>query len=279
MSTDLHNDRPDSLADAPLGQSTEYVCEYDPKQLFPIARINNWQGRGYDKAPFRGCDIWNAYELSWLNPKGLPQVATAEFRVPCDSSHIIESKSFKLYLNSFNLTRFESIDQVRQHLVEDLSAAAGAPVSVAIQSVDAPAIIEQLKGESLDQLDVEIEHYQPAPQLLRTTHGDPVDEQLYSHLLKSNCPVTGQPDWASIQIDYRGQPIEHEGLLQYLVSYREHGDFHEQCVEQIFMDILDHCQPEQLSVYARYVRRGGLDINPYRSTEAFAPDNLRLVRQ
>lgn len=267
------------LKNAPLGHETAYVCEYDPSQLYPIPRTNNWQGRGYAKAPFSGCDIWNAYELSWINLKGLPQVAMAEFRLPCESPCLIESKSFKLYLNSFNLTRFESVEQVRQHLVEDLSKVAGAPVSVAIQSLDRVMRIDQLSGQCLDQRDVEISHYQPAPQLLRTRHGDPVDEQLYSHLLKSNCPVTGQPDWASIQIDYRGDPIDRDGLLQYLVSYREHGDFHEHCVEQIFLDILDRCQPEQLSVYARYVRRGGLDINPFRSTEARVPDNIRLVRQ
>ncbi|MFT5720483.1 MAG: 7-cyano-7-deazaguanine reductase [Motiliproteus sp.] len=269
----------DHLKNAPLGQSTSYVCQYDPKQLFAIPRANNWQARGYAKAPFRGCDLWNAYELSWLNPKGLPQVAMAEFRVSCESPYIIESKSFKLYLNSFNLTRFASADQVRQHLLEDLSRVAGAPVTVVIQSLEAAARIDQLKGECLDQLDVEIAHYQPAPQLLRRLEGDRIEAQLYSHLLKSNCPVTGQPDWASIQIDYRGAPIDKEGLLKYLVSYREQGDFHEQCVEQIFLDILDRCQPEQLSVYARYLRRGGLDINPFRSTEAFAPDNIRLVRQ
>ncbi|WP_421865257.1 NADPH-dependent 7-cyano-7-deazaguanine reductase QueF [Motiliproteus sp.] len=275
MSSDNH----DAIKLAPLGQDTQYVCHYDPSQLFSIERANNWQKLGYDKAPFRGFDLWNAYELSWLDPKGKPQVAIAEFRIPCDSSHIVESKSFKLYLNSFNLTRFDSMDQVQQHLVEDLSTAFGGPVTVAIQTLDATGIIEPLKGESLDQLDVEIEHYQPAPQLLSSGDGDPVDEQLYSHLLKSNCPVTGQPDWASIQIEYRGQPIDRKGLLKYLISYREHGDFHEQCVEQIFLDIYQRCQPEQLSVYARYVRRGGLDINPYRSTEAFSPDNIRLLRQ
>lgn len=269
----------DYLKDAPLGQTTGYVCEYDPDQLFPIPRNNSWRARSYAEAPFRGCDIWNAYELSWLNLKGLPQVAMAEFRVSCESPCIIESKSFKLYLNSFNLSRFESADAVRQHMLEDLCQTAGAPVSVAIQSLDGQALIGQLEGECLDQLDVEIEYYQPAPQLLRTGQGETADLKLYSHLLKSNCPVTGQPDWASVQIDYRGAPIDKEGLLKYLVSYREHGDFHEQCVEQIFLDILDHCQPEQLSVYARYLRRGGLDINPYRSTEAIAPDNVRLIRQ
>ncbi len=269
----------DYLKDAPLGHTTDYVCEYDRAQLFAIPRSNSWRERGHAVAPFHGCDIWNAYELSWLNPRGLPQVAIAEFRVPCESPCIIESKSFKLYLNSFNLSRFASTEVVRQHMIDDLSEIAGAPVTVSIHPLDGQPRMGQLEGECLDQLDVEIEHYQPAPQLLRTHPGDLITSKLYSHLLKSNCPVTGQPDWASIQIDYRGVPIDKEGLLKYLVSYREHGDFHEQCVEQIFLDIMDHCQPEQLSVYARYIRRGGLDINPFRSTEKVSPDNIRLLRQ
>lgn len=267
------------LNDAPLGKDTRYVCEYDPGQLYPIPRSRSWRERAYATAPFRGLDIWNAYELSWLNLKGLPQVATAEFRVSCDSPCIIESKSFKLYLNSFNLSRFASVDQVRQHMEKDLSQTAGAPVSVTIQSLEQQVHIRPFQGECLDKLDVEIELYQPAPQLLETTQGDIVAQTLYSHLLKSNCPVTGQPDWGSIQIDYRGAPINRENLLKYIVSYREHGDFHEQCVEEIFLDILERCQPEQLSVYARYVRRGGLDINPFRSTGTERPENRRLSRQ
>lgn len=269
----------DLLKNAPLGKDTGYVCKYDPAQIYPIPRAKSWQHRGYAQAPFQGCDIWNAYELSWLNINGLPQVATAECRVSCDSPCIIESKSFKLYLNSFNLSRFASADEVRELMHEDLSRAAGAPFSVEIHSIEQQVLIGQLEGDCLDQLDVAIETYQPAPHLLRKTPGDTVDEKLYSHLLKSNCPVTGQPDWGSVQIDYRGEPIDKAGLLQYLISYREHDDFHEQCVEQIFLDILERCQPEKLSVYARYVRRGGLDINPFRSTEACSPDNVRLVRQ
>ncbi|MGQ7845134.1 NADPH-dependent 7-cyano-7-deazaguanine reductase QueF [Granulosicoccus sp. 3-233] len=269
----------DYLKDAPLGQSTPYVCHYDPDQLFAIPRSNSWQTRGHATAPFQGCDIWNAYELSWLNPRGLPQVAMAEIRVPCESPFIIESKSFKLYLNSFNLSRFDTIETVHQHMVEDLSQVAGAPVSVSMRSVDEQACIAQLDGECLDQLDVAIEHYEPAPRLLQTTPGDVIRQTLYSHLLKSNCPVTGQPDWASIRIDCLSAPLDREGLLKYLVSYREHGDFHEQCVEQIFLDILENCQPRQLSVHARYVRRGGLDINPYRSTTAESAVNSRLSRQ
>lgn len=267
------------LEDSPLGQTTGYVCEYDPSQLFAIPRTNSWQKRDYKQAPFQGIDIWNAYELSWLNSKGLPQVAMAEYRVPCTSPFIVESKSFKLYLNSFNLSRFKSADEVQQYMSKDLSNVAGAKVSVEIRSLDAPVAMGRLEGECIDQLDVEIEHYHPAPQLLQTSEGNTVDVQLYSHLLKSNCPVTGQPDWASVQINYRGSPIDKEGLLKYLVSYREHGDFHEQCVEQIFLDILDQCKPEKLSVYARYIRRGGLDINPFRSTEKCSPDNQRLTRQ
>ncbi|MEH6652316.1 MAG: NADPH-dependent 7-cyano-7-deazaguanine reductase QueF [Motiliproteus sp.] len=268
------------LKSAPLGHETAYVCHYDPAQLFPIPRGNHWQQQGFDSAPFQGCDIWNAYELSWLNLNGLPQVATAEFRFPCDSINIVESKSFKLYLNSFNLSRFESVVQVRQHLIEDLSLAAGAAVTVTISSIEAETTIGRLTGICLDHQKVEIEHYQPEPRLLSVINDEEVvDEQLYSHLLKSNCPVTGQPDWASVQISYQGAPIDRQGLLKYLVSYREHGDFHEHCVEQIFLDILKYCQPLQLTVYARYVRRGGLDINPFRSTESQPPENLRLVRQ
>lgn len=270
----------DYLKSAPLGHETAYVCHYDPSQLYPIPRGNQWQQQGFDSIPFQGCDIWNAYELSWLNPSGLPQVATAEFRFPCSSANIIESKSFKLYLNSFNLSRFESVEQVRQHLIDDLSQAAGATVVVTVCSIDAEAAIDRLVGVCLDQQQVEIEHYHPEPALLSVTNeNERVEEKLYSHLLKSNCPVTGQPDWASVQISYQGAPIDRPGLLKYLVSYREHGDFHEHCVEQIFLDILKYCQPQQLTVYARYVRRGGLDINPFRSTELQPPKNLRLIRQ
>ena len=269
----------DYLKDAPLGQDTGYVCEYDPEQLYPIPRSRSWKERAYATAPFQGIDIWNAYEVSWLNLKGLPQVATAEFRVSCDSPCLIESKSFKLYLNSFNLSRFESADEVRRHMEQDLSKTAGMPVSVTIQSLEQPVHVRPFQGACLDQLDVEIELYQPAPQLLKTTRGDVVEQTLYSDLLKSNCPVTGQPDWGSIQIHYKGAPIEKAGLLKYIVSYREHGDFHEQCVEEIFLDILERCKPEELSVYARYVRRGGLDINPFRSTGTIVPENHRLNRQ
>ncbi len=269
----------EQLKHTPLGQATDYVVQYDPAQLCAIPRANNWQGRGYQQAPFGGCDIWNAYEISWLNPRGLPQVALAEFRFPCDSPSIIESKSFKLYLNSFNLTRFSSAEEVQSAMVEDLSRCAGATVEVSLLPVDQGGQFVQPEGQCIDNQDIEIDRYQPAPELLKANAEQLIEERLYSHLLKSNCPVTGQPDWASVEIRYRGPAIDQASLLRYLVSYREHGDFHEQCVEQIFMDLLEHCQPQQLTVYARYVRRGGLDINPWRSTEGQIPDNKRLVRQ
>ena len=268
------------LEHAPLGADTQYINQYDASLLFPIARHLNWQSQGIERSelPFQGCDIWNGYEISWLNHRGKPVVRLAEFRIPADSDNIIESKSFKLYLNTFNLTRFDSADDVQKRMAEDLSAAAGGPVEVLLKSLDSSEPISAFKGECLDELDVDITDYSPAPERLQAT-GEPVDELLYSHLLKSNCPVTGQPDWASIAIEYRGPAIDREGLLQYLVSYREHGDFHEQCVESIFMDIWNHCQPQDLTVYARYMRRGGLDINPWRSSQAGRPENLRLSRQ
>ncbi len=268
------------LEHAPLGADTQYINQYDASLLFPIARHLNWQSQGIERSelPFQGCDIWNGYEISWLNHRGKPVVRLAEFRIPADSDNIIESKSFKLYLNTFNLTRFDSADDVQKRMAEDLSAAAGGQVEVLLKPLDSSEPISAFKGECLDELDVDITDYSPAPERLQAT-GEPVDELLYSHLLKSNCPVTGQPDWASIAIEYRGPAIDREGLLQYLVSYREHGDFHEQCVESIFMDIWNHCQPQDLTVYARYMRRGGLDINPWRSSQAGRPENLRLSRQ
>lgn len=270
----------DHIEKSPLGQSTGYVCEYDPSQLYPIPRANKWQ-QSYEQCPYAGVDIWNAYEVSWLNAKGLPRVAMAEFRIPAVSPNIIESKSFKLYLNSFNLTRFNDEAEVARRMEKDLSASAGAPVEVKIISVEQGDTLAAFEAECIDDQDIEIRHYQPAPELLHADAKDRVEEALVSHLLKSNCPVTGQPDWASIEIRYQGPKIDRAGLLAYLVSYREHGDFHEQCVEQIFTDILERCEPESLSVYARYVRRGGLDINPYRQTlgQPLQVDNLRLARQ
>jgi len=270
----------ESVLHSPLGKGTVYVNRYDPDLLYPIERDINWKRQWVERTslPFRGVDIWNAYEVSWLNAKGKPVVALAEFRIPASSTHIIESKSFKLYLNSYNLTRFGSESEVAKQMQSDLSKAAGGEVEVSISYPQDRAEIGKLEGRCIDDLDVDIEHYEPAPQLLNI--GDElVSETLVSHLLKSNCPVTGQPDWASVQIAYQGAKIDPRGLLAYLISYREHGDFHEQCVETIFMDIWNRCRPQKLSVYARYVRRGGLDINPYRSSLNDRPANTRLSRQ
>ncbi len=268
------------LHSSPLGQQTDYINQYSPDLLHPIPRHINWAEKGIDRSslPFRGVDIWNAYELSWLNPRGKPEVRLAEIKVSADSVNIIESKSLKLYLNSYNLTRFDSQQQVVKQLTNDLLVAAEGEVTVRLYHPDQAPAFGQFTGFCIDNQDVEIEHYQPTPELLSTGE-DEVEEVLYSHLLKSNCPVTGQPDWATIGISYKGKDIDREGLLKYIISYREHGDFHEQCVENIFMDIWQQCQPENLSVYARYVRRGGLDINPFRSSEMDDIDNLRLSRQ
>jgi 7-cyano-7-deazaguanine reductase len=270
--------------DSALGQKTEYLSVYTPGLLFPIARRESRAALGLVDAelPFSGVDVWTGYELSWLDEHGKPRVALAEFVIPCTSEFIVESKSFKLYLNSFNQTRFAGMEQVRQLMQEDLSRAVGARISVNLFALAEAGqqIAGQLPGESLDDLEVAIEHYHPAPELLRADdQSASVEEVLCSDLLKSNCPVTGQPDWASVQIRYRGPKIEREGLLRYIVSFREHQDFHEHCVERMFMDILQRCRPEQLTVYARYTRRGGLDINPWRSNCGALPEPVRLVRQ
>ena len=271
---------PEKVLHSPLGKETVYANQYDPSLLYPIERDINWQARGVDRStlPFFGEDIWNSYEISWLNAKGKPIVALAQFHIPATSTHIVESKSFKLYLNSYNLSRFDSADEVAAQMAKDLSEAAGGQVKVMLTSPQDAVQIEAFDGRCIDDLDITVTHYEPAPELL-SSQGDRVTETLVSHLLKSNCPVTGQPDWASVQIRYTGPKIDEEGLLGYLISYREHGDFHEQCVETIFMDIFERCQPKELTVYARYVRRGGLDINPYRSSQDTRPTNPRLSRQ
>jgi len=272
-----------SLSNAPLGQHVDYPSQYDASLLFPIARSHNRASLPLSATlPFAGVDIWNAYELSWLDSKGKPQIGMATFTVPADSPNIIESKSFKLYLNSFNQTRLASAQQLRDHLVRDLSAAAGGDVGVDLILPDrfGQLSMRELEGEYLDDLDIEVDTYTPNADLLRCAPGAVVSETLASRLLKSNCPVTGQPDWASVQIRYRGQPLDRAALLRYIVSFRNHAEFHEHCVERIFTDIMTACRPEQLTVYARYTRRGGLDINPWRSnTNATAPGDVRMARQ
>ena len=273
-----------------LGQQTSYPDHYDPSQLYPIARAPKRQEIGLAQAlPFFGADLWTAFELSWLNPRGKPQVAIAHFTVPCETPNIIESKSLKLYLGSFSNTRFGSMGEVRDRLRADLgeaawrgaATAASVGVRLALPEAFQRERVQELEGLSLDRLDIECTEYTPAPHRLRTVAGEPpVQETLTSNLLKSNCLVTGQPDWGSIQIHYAGAQIVQEGLLQYLVSFRNHNEFHEQCVERIFMDVWRRCRPTRLAVYARYTRRGGLDINPLRTSHPMAlPANVRTARQ
>lgn len=268
-----------------LGKSAAYKAEYDSSLLFPISRQGKRTEIGIVSAlPFFGMDIWNAYEISWLNLRGKPQVALASILVPADSPNIIESKSFKLYLNSFNQTRLDDTGALLRLLQQDLSAAAGAHVQVNLTMPDqfGQQQMQELSGTLLDRLDIEVDSYTPDPGLLHADHAEaPVEETLVSHLLKSNCLVTGQPDWGSVQIHYVGAQINQEGLLRYLIGFRNHNEFHEQCVERIFVDIMRQCKPQKLSVYARYTRRGGLDINPWRSnfSSAQKPSNARNARQ
>ena len=276
---------------SPLGKTVAYVDQYDPSLLFPLPRQPKRDEIGITGSlPFMGADLWTGYELSWLNLRGKPQVALLQVNIPCETPNIIESKSFKLYLNSFNSTRIASIEEVRTRIFADLNEAAwrGAATmdaSIGVRLVPAEQFdqqpIQELDGLSLDRLDCECTHYEPAPELLTTVPEEGiVSETVTSNLLKSNCLVTGQPDWGSVQIRYTGPQIDQEGLLQYIVSFRNHNEFHEQCVERIFMDLWTHCKPIKLMVYARYTRRGGLDINPLRTSHPQAlPANVRTARQ
>jgi 7-cyano-7-deazaguanine reductase len=272
-----------TIDDSTLGKATSYRGGYDRSLLLPIARADNRQYLGVcDPLPFYGVDVWNAYELSWLDQRGKPHVALAEFRVPASSPNLIESKSFKLYLNGFAQERFTDAPALQAILLRDLSAAAGCAVAVTLRQAQAAQhALADLPGISLDDQDLAIDCYGPPhADFLRTREDAPmISETLVSHLLRSNCPVTGQPDWGSVQIAYHGAPLDHAGLLRYLVSFRNHNEFHEHCVERIFIDLMRRCTPQQLSVYARYTRRGGLDINPFRSTGATQPDNVRTPRQ
>jgi 7-cyano-7-deazaguanine reductase len=269
---------------SPLGKSSEYIATYTPSLLFPIPRAAKWAelGLSADTLPYQGVDFWNCFELSWLLPSGKPVVAIGEFSIPADSPNIIESKSFKLYLNSLNQTPFASVAELQGCLEKDLSAAAGKPVGVRVRRLDEVQAdgVATLPGVCIDDLEISVSQYEhPQPELLRCDPSRQVEESVHSHLLKSNCPVTSQPDWGSVAVSYKGAALDHASLLAYLVSFRQHSDFHEQCVERIFLDLQRLLKPESLTVYARYVRRGGLDINPYRSTEALQVGNTRLVRQ
>lgn len=276
--------------DSLLGKAAPYKDQYDPALLFPIPRSGKREEIGVPTTlPFLGADLWTAYELSWLNPRGKPQVAIAHVTVPCETPNIIESKSFKLYLNSYNNTKFADATEVQARLRADLGEAvwrgSGKTGSVGVRLL-APELFDQepiheMDGLNIDRLDVDCTQYTPAPELLTAAFDEkPVDEVLTSHLLKSNCLVTGQPDWGSVQIAYSGPQIDQAGLLQYLVSFRNHNEFHEQCVERIYMDLWRRCKPAKLTVYARYTRRGGLDINPWRTSHPQAlPPNVRTARQ
>ncbi len=273
-----------ALTGLTLGKATDYRDTYDASLLQGVPRSLNRDplGLSADALPFVGGDIWTLYELSWLNARGLPQVAVGHVELDYASVNLVESKSFKLYLNSFNQTRFDSWDDVQHTLERDLSACAQGNVTVALYRLNEleGQPIAHFHGACIDDQDIEIDNYEFSTDYLENaTGGNVVEETLVSHLLKSNCLITHQPDWGSVQIQYRGPKIDREKLLRYLVSFRHHNEFHEQCVERIFNDIQRFCQPEKLSVYARYTRRGGLDINPWRTNTDFAPAIGRLVRQ
>ncbi|MCI1679300.1 MAG: NADPH-dependent 7-cyano-7-deazaguanine reductase QueF [Ewingella americana] len=279
----LYQDNP-ALSQLTLGKSTPYRDQYDASLLQAVPRSMNREPLGLfpDNLPFHGADIWTLYELSWLNDKGLPQVAVGEISLNANSINLIESKSFKLYLNSFNQTKFASWDKVLETLTRDLSTCAEGDVSVTLTRLEEVegSPVGRFTGECIDNQDITIDNYEFSTDYLANAAGDEiVEESLVSHLLKSNCLITHQPDWGSVQIQYRGPKINREALLRYLVSFRNHNEFHEQCVERIFNDIMHFCAPETLAVYARYTRRGGLDINPWRSNFPFTPATARLVRQ
>ena len=275
---------------SPLGRASAYIDRYDASLLFPLPRSPKRAELGLAaETPFFGADLWTAYELSWLNLRGKPQVALAHFMVPCETPNLIESKSLKLYLNSFNNTRFADAAAVQARMRSDLSEAvwrgSPQPATVGVRLVLPEAFerepMHSMDGLSLDRLDIECTQYTPVSELLQAAFGEvSVSEVLTSDLLKSNCLVTGQPDWGSVRIAYTGPQLDQERLLQYLVSFRNHNEFHEQCVERIFMDLWTRCKPIKLEVYARYTRRGGLDINPWRTSHPMPlPKNVRTPRQ
>ena len=278
------NYQDNSLKSLKLGQKTEYASQYDRTLLQPVPRALNRDGLGITQnQPFTiGADIWTAYEISWLNEKGLPQVAIADIYLDYQSQNLIESKSFKLYLNSFNQSKFADFNAVQQTMQGDLSECAQGDVKVRLNPVAVydSQKIDHLQGDCIDEQDIEITSYEFNADWLKDCVSDEiVEEKLVSHLLKSNCLITNQPDWGTLHIHYIGKKIDHEKLLRYVVSFRQHNEFHEQCVERIFCDLIHYAKPEKLTVYARYTRRGGLDINPFRSNFENLPENLRLARQ
>lgn len=272
----------ETLVNSPLGKNVSYDAVYDPTLLFPVPREKQRKDIEIHDThlPFKGGDIWNAYEISWLNAKGKPQIAIGEFYVPCDSPYIVESKSFKLYLNSFYQTPFEDVNEICEVLRYDLSKCVQKEVAVKlIQPSEYPSIhLGPLPGKCLDTLDIETNIYKVDPHLLRCT-SEVVEEKLYSNLLKSNCLGTRQPDWANLYIHYSGPKIDHASLLKYIISFRMHNEFGEHCIERIFMDLMKYCKCQKLTVYGRYTRRGGIDLNPFRSNFEEPLVNVRDYRQ
>ena len=277
------DDLPQKMSKIPLGKPTDYPAEYSPQVLFAVPRIEARRALGLgDELPFRGEDVWNAWDLSWLEPSGKPVVATAVITIPADSPNIVESKSLKLYLNSLAMSQYESIDEIGKIIRRDLSGIAKSEVSISMLAANdsSTARIAVLPGDCIDELEVQIDESAGVDAAtLRTAGEASVEEELHSHLLRSNCPVTNQPDMGSVLVRYRGPAIDRESLLRYIVSFRRHNDFHEACVERMFIDIKARCGPDKLTVYARYNRRGGLDINPFRSDFEATVENLRLWRQ
>jgi len=272
----------DNDSGPPLGREMPFPREYAPEVLYPIARSETRRALAIgSRPPFSGVAIWNSWELAWLDPDGRPRIATAQVRVPADSEMIVESKSLKLYLNSFAFSRFRDANELGSVIRRDLSGATRADVDVRIAGPEAEpsSRIGRLPGVCIDFEPGRFTYAPVDASRLRTCGDDIVEESLYSHLLRSNCPVTNQPDMGSVLISYRGRPIHRGGLLEYLVSFRDHNAFHEACVEQMFVDIRSRCAPDRLSVYARYTRRGGIDINPFRSDEQALVDDIRLWRQ
>ncbi len=264
----------------PLGQQTHYIDHYTPDLLFSIPRSESRNQLFFQsQVDFFGEDAWTCYELSWLNPNGKPQIAIAEIRIPCDSPNLVESKSLKLYLNSLNQTQFASTEALIQTLTTDISDCVGTPVTTQLHAASQSLSFNACDAVCIDEIDVSPKHYQPDATILRCNQSDEISEHLVSHVFKSNCPVTGQPDWASVFIKYQGKAVSHEHLLEYLISYRHHAGFHEACVEQIFYDISTQCEPKSLCIAARFLRRGGIDINPIRSSSKQWLETGRTARQ
>ena len=263
-----------------LGQQTSYPDEYSPGLLVAIARAENRAAMGLGvNLPFQGVDIWNAWELTWLENSGRPNVATLQLQVPAESPNIIESKSLKLYLNSYSMSRFDTAEDVCSRIAGDLSGCADAEVAVSLETANSAsgANADSLPGSCIDDLDVECNTWDVDASLLQADQSSIVSAALYSNLLRSLCPVTSQPDFGSVLVNYEGPAIDPASLLRYVVSFRQHKDFHEACVERMFLDIKKHCRPTRLAVYARFQRRGGIDINPFRSDSGLIlADILRI---